>query len=179
MQQNDQIVLMSESDEQVLGVMEKYQAHVEGACHRAFSVVMMNSQGLMLLQRRAHGKYHSGGLWSNACCSHPRLDEMSDLKKAVHRRLSQELGVTDHVALRECGCVRYRLDVAPGNLIEHEMTTVFSCVYDGPFALNPDEVSETRWISLHDFTCEYKQNPERFSAWLRFIVSQVIHFSEE
>ncbi len=165
----EMVVLVNEHDE-VLGQMEKLKAHENALLHRAFSVFLFNSNGEMLLQKRAAGKYHSPNQWTNACCSHPKNGET--YLQGAQRRLSEELGIT--ADLEEKFHFIYRADVGQ-ELWEHELDHVFTGIYDGEFRLNPDEVSEIRFISLEDLDREMKANPDQFTEWFKIILEEYKH----
>ena len=131
-----QIILVDEQDN-ALGACEKLEAHRKGLLHRAFSVFIFNRKGEMLLQQRAMNKYHSGGLWTNACCSHPAFGEA--ISDAVQRRLQEELGFATHA--EKLFDFVYRAEFDNG-LIEHEFDHVFSGEYEGVIRCNPDEVMD-------------------------------------
>ena len=162
----EQVVLISE-DDKVLGQMAKMEAHINGILHRAFSVFLFNDKGHMLLQKRADEKYHSPGQWTNACCSHPRINET--YKEAALRRMKEELGI--EVDIDEKFYFIYKADVG-GNLTEHERDHVFTGSYNGEFNLNPEEVSEVRYISMEDLDKEMNENPEHFTEWFKIILSE-------
>ena len=165
----EQVVLVSENDE-VLGLMAKMQAHENGILHRAFSVFLFNDKGEMLLQRRAAEKYHSPGQWTNAVCSHPRINET--YIDGANRRLKEELGIETN--LTEKFHFIYKADVG-GNLWEHELDYVFTGNYDGTFNLNQEEVSEVRFISMENLDQELKKNPENFTEWFKIILEEYKH----
>ncbi|UOE41815.1 isopentenyl-diphosphate Delta-isomerase [Chryseobacterium suipulveris] len=162
----EQVVLISENDE-VLGLMEKMQAHENGILHRAFSVFLFNDKGELLLQRRAAGKYHSPNQWTNAVCSHPRIDETYE--KGAKRRLREELGIDTEIT--EKFHFIYKADVG-GNLWEHERDHVFTGNYNGGFQLNEEEVSEVRYISMEELDREMSDNPENFTEWFKIILKE-------
>lgn len=162
----DQVVLVSEKDE-VLGLMEKQQAHESGLLHRAFSVFLFNEMGKMLLQKRASGKYHSPDQWTNAVCSHPKLGE--SYLDGAKRRLKEELGIEAEIT--EKFHFIYKAKVG-GNLWEHELDYVFTGIYEGEFHLNQDEVSEVRYISLENLDEELAKNPEHFTEWFKIILKE-------
>ena len=162
----EQVVLVSEKDE-ILGVMDKMQAHENGILHRAFSVFLFNDKGEMLLQKRAAGKYHSPNQWTNAVCSHPRLDET--YLEAAERRLKEELGIETPLTYRFN--FLYKADVGQ-NLWEHELDHVFTGNFEGEFKLNEDEVSEVRYISIDDLDKEMSANPENFTEWFKIILKE-------
>lgn len=162
----ESVVLVDENDVEV-GTLEKLRAHLEGRLHRALSVFVLNERGELLLQRRAAGKYHSGGLWTNTCCSHPRPGEPVD--QAARRRLREEMGID--CALAPAFAFTYRAQVGPG-LVEHEFDHLFAGRWDGDPAPDPDEVDGWRWVPLADIQREVRETPERFTAWFRMLVSR-------
>ena len=162
----EQVVLVSEEDE-ILGVMEKMQAHENGILHRAFSVFLFNDKGEMLLQKRAPGKYHSPNQWTNAVCSHPRLEET--YLEAAQRRLKEELGI--ETLLTPKFNFIYKADVGQ-NLWEHELDHVFTGNFQGDFKLNEDEVSEIRYISMKELDSEMTVNPDHFTEWFKIILKE-------
>ena len=162
----EQVVLVSEKDE-ILGVMDKMQAHENGILHRAFSVFLFNDKGEMLLQKRAAGKYHSPNQWTNAVCSHPRLQET--YLEAAERRLKEELGIDTPLTYRFN--FLYKADVGQ-NLWEHELDHVFTGNFEGEFKLNEEEVSEVRYISIDELDKEMSANPENFTQWFKIILKE-------
>lgn len=160
------VVLITPKDE-VLGLMDKQEAHEKGLLHRAFSVFLFNNKGEMLLQKRADCKYHSPNQWTNACCSHPRDGET--YHEAGLRRLNEELGISTEI--EEKFHFTYKADVGQG-LWEHELDYVFVGNYEGEFNLNPDEVSEVRYISLENLEKEIEENPENFTEWFKIILKE-------
>ena len=162
----EQVVVVSENDE-ILGLMEKMNAHENGILHRAFSVFLFNDKGEMLLQKRASGKYHSPNQWTNAVCSHPKIDET--YLEGAQRRLNEELGIT--ADLSEKFSFIYKADVGQ-NLWEHELDHVFTGNYEGNFALNEEEVSEVRYISMQQLDEEMNANPEKFTEWFKIILKE-------
>lgn len=155
----EEVVLVDEQDGEV-GRMEKMQAHREGVLHRAFSVFIFNDAGEMLLQRRALEKYHSPGLWTNACCSHPRPGE--DVEAAAHRRLREELNFD--AELEALGSMLYRADVG-GGLVEHEYDHLFVGCHSEPVTPTPEEVVETQYIALDALERWIMRQPQDFTAW--------------
>ncbi|HKJ92285.1 MAG TPA: isopentenyl-diphosphate Delta-isomerase, partial [Longimicrobiales bacterium] len=136
-------VVLVDGDDRVVGVEEKWNAHLLGRLHRAFSVFVVRADGALLLQRRAPGKYHSGGLWSNAACGHPQPNE--DVARAARRRLREEMGID--CALEPVSVFRYRASVG-GRLSEHELDHVFvgRCEDGAVPAPDPAEVVGWRWV---------------------------------
>lgn len=163
------VVLVNPQDE-VLGLMEKQQAHVNGLLHRAFSVFLFNQNGEMLLQKRAAEKYHSPHQWTNAVCSHPRIEET--YLEAAKRRLNEELGI--EAELSEKFNFIYKADVG-GGLWEHELDHVFTGTYHSEFNLNKDEVAEVRYISLENLDKEISEHPEQFTEWFKIILEEYKH----
>ena len=163
----EQVVLISENDE-VLGLMDKMQAHENGLLHRAFSVFLFNEKGEVLLQKRAADKYHSPNQWTNAVCSHPRDGET--YLEAAQRRLQEELGI-EGMELNPKFHFIYKADVG-GNLWEHELDHVFTGHYNGDFSLNEEEVSEIRYITMEALDAEMESNPENFTEWFKIILGE-------
>jgi isopentenyl-diphosphate Delta-isomerase len=155
----EEVILVDEYDTPV-GVMEKMEAHRKALLHRAFSVFIFNRKGEMLLQRRALSKYHSGGLWTNACCSHPRPEE--DTRQAAGRRLSEELGFV--VPLEKIFDFTYRSAFDNG-LTEYEFDHVYVGYYDQDVHPNPEEVSEYRWLSPEAVQAELAASPSAYTSW--------------
>ena len=162
----EEVVLINPEDE-VLGSMEKMQAHENGLLHRAFSVFLFNEKGEMLLQKRAATKYHSPNQWTNAVCSHPRINETYEA--GAKRRLAEELGII--VDIEEKFHFIYKAKVGE-NLWEHELDHVFTGLYSGKFNLNPEEVSEVRYILMEDLEAEMLSNPEYFTEWFKIILKE-------
>ena len=155
----ENVVLIDEADAP-LGEGEKLEVHRSGTLHRAFSVFAFNAGGELLLQRRALGKYHSGGLWTNTCCGHPRPGEAT--ADAARRRLSEELGMACG-DLEPSGVLRYRAEIA--DLVENELDHLLvTTVSDEPDP-NPDEVVEWRFIALDELDSWIESEPEAFTAW--------------
>jgi isopentenyl-diphosphate delta-isomerase len=148
--------------------MEKLEAHRKSLLHRAVSVFIINSKGKWLLQRRAAGKYHSGGLWSNACCTHPRPGESS--LQAANRRLLEEMGLKTN--LNEIFSFKYK-DVLNDELTEHELDHVFVGIVNEPPVINAAEVEEWRYIPYKKLISEINKSPDNFTVWFRKIVERV------
>lgn len=148
----------------VLQPAEKLAVHQQGLRHKAISV-FITSGGYLLLQQRAMGKYHTPGLWANACCTHPHWGE--DTATCAIRRLREELGLTGLVPQYR-KTLEYRADVG-GGLIEHEVVDLFiaETAPGLPLAPDPAEVMATRWISYEDLTHEVAETPEAFTPWLK------------
>ncbi len=146
----------------------KLEAHEKGLRHMAVSVFVLNGRDV-LLQRRAMGKYHTPGLWTNTCCTHPHWNERP--AACASRRLTEELGISGLVPEYRHH-LEYRADVGSG-LVEHEVVDVFVAEADRDMAIrpNPDEVMDTRWIDCHDLMAEVGRHPDRFTPWLRIYLA--------
>jgi isopentenyl-diphosphate Delta-isomerase len=162
-----EVVLVNERDEPV-GTMEKMAAHKQGRLHRAFSVFIFNSNGEMLLQRRALDKYHSGGLWTNACCSHPFPGE--DVMTAASRRLNEEMGFT--TTLEKIFDFTYKAAFLNG-LTEHEYDHVFVGFYDNEIHPDSSEVSEYAFKSFDEIKTALSLHPDHFTAWFHLAFPMV------
>lgn len=161
------VILVSEQDVAV-GEMEKMEAHRKGILHRAFSVFIFNSKGEMLLQRRALHKYHSGGLWSNACCSHPYPGER--VENAALRRLNEELGF--QAPVNKIFEFTYRA-VFDNGLTEHEYDHVFTGEYNGRLNINPEEVSDYCFKDIEDIRASIQSHPEKFTKWFHIVFDRI------
>lgn len=166
----EEFVVLVNPEDNVLGLMEKQQAHVNGLLHRAFSVFLFNTKGEMLLQKRASEKYHSPLKWTNAVCSHPRIEET--YLGGAKRRIQEELGID--VELSEKFDFIYKANVGNG-LWEHELDHVFVGTFEDEFHLNKDEVDEVRYISVEDLDKEIHENPENFTEWFKIILEEYKH----
>lgn len=153
----------------LLTQVEKLEVHRRGLRHKAVSVFVMRGREV-LLQRRALGKYHTPGLWANTCCTHPRWGE--DPALCASRRLREELGI-EGLDLHRAGGIEYRAEVGNG-LIEHEVVEVFAAQSPAGLALHldPDEVMQTRWVSLDKLETEVEAHPAQFTPWLRIYLAQ-------
>jgi isopentenyl-diphosphate Delta-isomerase len=163
----EEVILVNAADVPV-GVREKGDAHVAGVLHRAFSVFVFDDDGRMLLQRRARSKYHSGGLWSNTCCSHPRPGETT--AAAARRRLMEEMGF--HCPLDAAFSFIYRADVG-GGLIEHEYDHVLLGRFNGKPVPNTGEVEAWRWTDLDDLARELRERPAHFTYWFHIAFDEL------
>lgn len=163
----DQVILVDERDREI-GVAEKIQAHRDGMLHRAFSIFIFNQHDQMLLQKRSQKKYHSGGLWSNACCSHPRPGE--SMATATARRLEEELGI--RCRLRKAFDFIYMARMN-NRLVEHEFDHVYVGRYRGIVTPNADEVAEYRWLSPEELKQELLRNPETYTVWFKIALEKL------
>ena len=156
---NESVILVNETDEPV-GTAPKLDAHLTGQLHRAFSVFIRDDHGRILLHRRADGKYHSGGLWTNACCGHPQPGEETSI--AAARRLREEMGID--AELSEAGVFTYRSSVGNG-LTEHEVDHVFIGSYSGDPSPDDREVQAWRWVSSLELSEWLARDPSAFTVW--------------
>ncbi|WP_107039452.1 isopentenyl-diphosphate Delta-isomerase [Brumimicrobium mesophilum] len=162
------VVLVDETD-QVLGTMEKMQAHQEGRLHRAFSVIIFNDKNEMLIHQRAKNKYHCGGMWTNACCSHPRFNE--DSKDAAVRRMQEEMGFTTD--LDYVGQFIYRTEFDNG-LIENELDHLFIGKFNGTPIPNPEEVEDFKYIGINELKLDIEKAPHNYTVWFKKIVENYL-----
>ncbi len=172
-QQEQLLVLVNEQDEQV-GTMEKMETHGKALLHRAFSVFLFNSKGEMLLQRRALKKYHSGGLWTNACCSHPFPTETP--KMGAIRRLEEELGFVTAISPAFSFIYKAELD---NELTEYEYDHVFIGTYDGSVHINEDEVGDYCYRSMSDLKADVNQHPGQYTEWFKIALPLLENYLQE
>lgn len=164
---NDQVVLVNEHDVEI-GLMPKLEAHQKGVLHRAFSVFIFNSKGEMLLQQRAFGKYHSEGLWSNTCCSHPLPDESAH--HGAVRRLQEEMGI--HADLRFLFSFQYRVNLENG-LTENELDHVYWGISDARPEINTAEVNNFRYMKIQDIKAGMAAHPDQYTEWFKICLADV------
>jgi len=164
---NDWVVLVDEADNEV-GTMEKMEAHEKALLHRAFSVFVFNTRGEMLLQQRAFSKYHSPGLWTNTCCSHPRPGEA--VSDAALRRLGEELGFTTHI--NKVFHFTYKAAFDNG-LTEHEFDHVFTGTYEGAMQLNADEVKAVAYLPMEEISRLIENRPQEYTEWFKIAFPHV------
>ena len=161
-------VLLVNKNDQPLGTMEKITAHEKGELHRAFSVFVFNSRGELLLQKRASEKYHSGGLWTNTVCSHPKAGE--EVAASAKRRMMEEMGF-------ECEITKvftfvYKANVGDG-LTEHEYDHVFFGYSDTAPMPNPDEVEDWKYVDMDWLNQDVKENPDDYTVWFKIALKEV------
>jgi isopentenyl-diphosphate delta-isomerase len=160
----DRVILVDENDREI-GTEEKLETHRRGLLHRAFSLFVFDPNGRLLLQKRAAGKYHSGGLWANTCCSHPLPGET--IEDAVHRKLKSEMGFDCEI--RALFQFIYKVQFQSG-LYEHELDHVFAGRFDGRPVPNPQEAQDWKWIAMRDLRDDLTQNPGSYVHWLKLCV---------
>jgi isopentenyl-diphosphate delta-isomerase len=164
----EKIILVDVFDRQT-GTEEKLEAHRSPRLHRAFSVFVHHG-GKMLIQRRAEHKYHSGGLWANACCSHPRDGERTE--EAVLRRMEEELGIED-VDAEELFSFVY-LNKFLNDLYEYEYDHVFAADYGGVLAVNREEIGDVEWVEFGELARRLCAVPEMFASWFLIAAPSVL-----
>ena len=161
------VVLVDENDT-VIGQMEKLEAHQKGLLHRAFSIFIFNQAGELLLQKRALGKYHSPGLWTNTCCSHPRPGE--ETLAAAHRKLMQEMGFD--CELKEIFHFTYEAKL-DHDLTEHEFDHVLVGRYDNDPVINPEEANTFKWAPLAWIKNDITKNPDAYTVWFQICFEKI------
>jgi isopentenyl-diphosphate Delta-isomerase len=162
----EMVILVDENDNPV-GTMEKMEAHRKGKLHRAFSILVYNSKGEMLLQKRAQEKYHSGGLWTNACCSHPLPGEK--MEDATRRRLREEMGIDLNPKFSYSFI--YKTPLAK-DLIEHEFDHVYAATFDGEPSINRHEVEDWKFVTMSWLKNDIARNPDSYTYWFKMIVNR-------
>lgn len=167
---SNKVILVDESDA-FLGLMDKMDAHTQGLLHRAVSVFILNTEGLWLLQQRAVNKYHSGGLWTNTCCSHPLPGEST--LDAATRRLKEEMGI--ETSLYHAFSFIYRAEL-DNNLTEYEFDHVFVGYSNAKPALNPDEAMDYEYKAYNALEIDIKNNPQNYTEWFKKIADRVNDF---
>lgn len=163
----EEVILVNERDEET-GTMEKMEAHHKAVLHRAFSVFIFNNKGEMLLQQRALHKYHSGGLWTNACCSHPRPGEKTI--DAAKRRLNEEMGF--QVPIKKIFDFTYKAEFNNG-LTEFEFDHVFAGEYSGLIFANPEEVSDYCFKDIGAIKQSLQSHPLKYTAWFHLAFPKI------
>jgi len=163
---NDPVILV-DADDVEIGTARKLDAHQRGLKHRAISVLVRNSKSEFLLQQRSESKYHSGGLWTNACCSHPLPGEST--ADAARRRLAEEMGFS--CAIEPLFVYQYNTPV-PGGLIENELVHVFGGRHDGAIKPDPSEVGDWKWIAFPTLMADMRARPDAYTAWFKLYVDR-------
>ena len=166
-------VVMVDINDNVIGEKDKLEAHKSPILHRAFSIYLYNSKNEMLIQKRADNKYHSGGLWSNTCCSHPQINK--ELKEDALERLEDEVGINTDI--EEVFSFIY-MNKFNDNLYEYEYDHVFVGEYEGDFFLNQKEASDAKWIDINELKKDLVINPKSYSSWFIISAPKVIEIIE-
>ena len=169
----ENVILVNEKDEQI-GLMPKLEAHQKAVLHRAFSVFVLNSKNEIMLQQRAHQKYHSPLLWTNTCCSHQREGESNI--QAGSRRLFEEMGFKTE--LKELFHFIYKAPFDNG-LTEHELDHVMIGYYNEAPLINPEEVENWKWMKSEDVKTDMELQPALYTVWFKIIFDEFYHFLEE
>ncbi|WP_426064945.1 isopentenyl-diphosphate Delta-isomerase [Flavobacterium sp. DSP2-3-1] len=169
----ENVILVNEKDEQI-GLMPKLEAHQKAVLHRAFSVFVLNSKNEIMLQQRAHQKYHSPLLWTNTCCSHQREGESNI--QAGSRRLFEEMGFKTE--LKELFHFIYKAPFDNG-LTEHELDHVMIGYYNEAPLINPEEVENWKWMKIEDVKTDMELQPALYTVWFKIIFDEFYHFLEE
>jgi isopentenyl-diphosphate Delta-isomerase len=159
-----EIIIAVDKFDKELSPIEKMEAHYNATLHRAFSILVFNSKNELLLQRRNLDKYHSPGLWTNTCYSHPRFGER--LEDAIYRRLKEEMGFT--CELKEVFSFIYKVQLED-NLFEHEFDHVFIRIYDGDVIPNKNEVDNYKWINIKQLKEDIKKSPKSYTYWFKVL----------
>lgn len=163
----EEVILVDEQDK-AIGSMEKLEAHKQGVLHRAFSVFIFNSENEMLLQQRAFTKYHSAGLWTNTCCSHPRPGEKTP--DAANRRLAEEMGIQTKLEHKTSFTYKTKFE---NELTEHEFDHVFTGISQTDPVINKEEVNAFKWMSLEKVKEEIKTKPGEFTSWFKIAIEKI------
>ena len=169
----EQVILVNEQDEPI-GLMNKMEAHEKAVLHRAFSVFVLNDKNEVMLQQRAHHKYHSPLLWTNTCCSHQRAGETNI--EAGKRRLFEEMGF--ETELKELFHFIYKAPFDNG-LTEHELDHVMIGHYNDAPIINLDEVESWKWMPIEAIKDDMLANPNSYTVWFKIIFDEFYHYLEE
>lgn len=169
----EQVILVNTKDEPI-GLMNKLEAHQKAVLHRAFSVFILNQNNEIMLQQRAHHKYHSPLLWTNTCCSHQRAGETNI--EAGKRRLFEEMGFTTE--LKELFHFIYKAPFDNG-LTEHELDHVMIGYYNDEPNICADEVEDWKWMSIEAIKKDMAQNPDSYTVWFKIIFDEFYHYLED
>ena len=169
----EQVILVNSNDKQI-GIMNKIEAHQKAVLHRAFSVFILNDKNEVMLQQRAHHKYHSPLLWTNTCCSHQRVGESN--MEAGKRRLFEEMGF--ETELKELFHFIYKAPFDNG-LTEHELDHVMIGYCNQEPKINAEEVASWKWMNLEDIKQDMMQNPGIYTVWFKIIFNEFYHYLED
>ena len=169
MNDDDETIILVDAGDREIGLAPKIEAHAKGLRHRAISVCLFDAQGRLLLQQRALNKYHSGGLWTNACCTHPRVGESTP--QAAQRRLREEMGVDGPLTF--VARVPYRAPVGNG-LIEDEIVHLFAGRYNGAVTPEKSEVAAFAWVTRDDLRARIVAQPDDYTYWFRLYMRDLV-----
>jgi len=161
-------ILKVDLQDNVIGLGTKEECHKKPILHRAFSVFLY-SGNKMLIQQRAMHKYHSGGLWTNACCSHPKNSET--IEEAVSNRMNEELGICCECEEQFSFVYFHKFNQ---NLYEYEVDHVFIGQYSGDISLNEDEAMDSMWVDMDELLEDVKKNPEKYTVWFITALPKVV-----
>lgn len=167
---NTHVVLVNSNDEPI-GLMPKLEVHQKGLLHRAFSIFIVNANGEIMMQQRVLNKYHSGGLWTNTCCSHPGIDE--PIQEAANRRLKEEMNIS--CDLMFVSKFIYKAEFGNG-LIEHEYDHVFFGYSDDIPVINKSEASDWKWMNIDELKEDLNINPSSYTVWLKPALEQLVRY---
>ncbi|HYG39028.1 MAG TPA: isopentenyl-diphosphate Delta-isomerase [Cytophagales bacterium] len=168
MNAEEQVILVDSNDKET-GTLGKTEAHKKGLLHRAFSVFIFNEKGEIILQQRALDKYHSPGLWTNTCCSHPRSGE--EVEEAAHRRLTEEMGFDTKI--EKAFDFIYKHSFGNG-LTEHEFDHVYTGIYSGKVNPDPEEVYAWKTISMDELQKDVSLNPNHYTIWFKIVLQEFL-----
>ncbi len=170
---NEQLILVDLSDNEI-GALDKMEVHLQGLLHRAFSLFIFNDNGELLLQKRANHKYHSAGLWTNTCCSHPNFGEVT--ADAVNRRLQEEMGMqcANHFAFSFVYKTKFE-----NGLTEHELDHVYIGYCNTPPVINIVEVEDYKYISIEKLMDDVETHPEDYTSWFKICLPNVLNYLKE
>ncbi|EQC01293.1 isopentenyl-diphosphate Delta-isomerase [Photorhabdus temperata] len=166
----DEMLILVDKYDNPIGSAGKMDVHQKGMLHRAFSIFVFDKKGNLLLQKRAATKYHSAGLWTNSCCGHPRVGESLDT--AAHRRLGEEMGFD--CPLKKVLSFIYHATL-PNTLIEYEYDHVFIGQFDKEPIINPDEVSDYKWVSPLKLRGLINKDPGEYTVWFKKIIDGLLN----
>ncbi len=165
----EMMILVDQNDNEI-GTLPKLETHEKGLLHRAFSIFIFNNQGQMLLQQRAAAKYHSPLLWTNACCSHPRLGET--VLQAAQRRLQEEMGFVTGLTPKFSFIYKAEFD---NGLTEHELDHVLVGTFDGTPVINKEEVEDYKWMSMNELNKDMMVNPHLYTVWFTICMNEYLN----
>ncbi len=161
-------VILVDKENNTIGLEDKVQAHLQKRRHSAFSVFLFNDTGDMLLQCRADSKYHSAGLWSNTCCSHPNIND--GCERQAHERLKYEMGID--CSLKELGVFAYEAELDNG-MYENEIDSIYIGVYNEDPVPNPQEVKDFKYVSYGEIREDMERVPGKYTVWFRLMIDYV------